>query len=309
MVILLVNRGHPHFVRSCRRDATTVRRTSVRSASLAAMPQVTAAHEQAVRARIVDAALRVFAEKGYHGRRCRRRPPERALGRRDLHLLPEQGRAVPRRLRHRRRAGAGRAGRAACTRRDDRRAACDRRRPVRRDHRRVRTGGRGRSRSSTPGPKPTPNPVSARCSCAGASASSEPESCPAPRRRRSAGRTPPGSAGRPGCSSRAPCRGSARRAREGRCGPGCSELRPQDVLRNQETLPRRARLAPSLHELVRVLEHGLVWLQAERLRRLQVHDEVELPRRFHGQVPGAAPLRTRPTIAAACRASSVGSAA
>jgi AcrR family transcriptional regulator len=31
------------------------------------MPRVTAAHEQAVRARIVDAALRVFAEKGYHG--------------------------------------------------------------------------------------------------------------------------------------------------------------------------------------------------------------------------------------------------
>jgi AcrR family transcriptional regulator len=31
------------------------------------MPRVTAAHEQAVRRRIVDAALRVFAEKGYHG--------------------------------------------------------------------------------------------------------------------------------------------------------------------------------------------------------------------------------------------------
>ena len=31
------------------------------------MPHVSAAHEQAVRARIVDAALRVFAEKGYHG--------------------------------------------------------------------------------------------------------------------------------------------------------------------------------------------------------------------------------------------------
>jgi AcrR family transcriptional regulator len=30
------------------------------------MPKVTAAHEQAVRGRIVDAALRVFAEKGYH---------------------------------------------------------------------------------------------------------------------------------------------------------------------------------------------------------------------------------------------------
>ena len=30
------------------------------------MPKVTAAHEQAVRARIVDAALRVFAKKGYH---------------------------------------------------------------------------------------------------------------------------------------------------------------------------------------------------------------------------------------------------
>jgi AcrR family transcriptional regulator len=30
------------------------------------MPKVSAAHEQAVRARIVDAALRVFAEKGYH---------------------------------------------------------------------------------------------------------------------------------------------------------------------------------------------------------------------------------------------------
>jgi len=31
------------------------------------MPRVTAAHEQAVRARIVAAAVRVFAEKGYHG--------------------------------------------------------------------------------------------------------------------------------------------------------------------------------------------------------------------------------------------------
>jgi AcrR family transcriptional regulator len=31
------------------------------------MPRVTAAHEQAVRARIVESALRVFAEKGYHG--------------------------------------------------------------------------------------------------------------------------------------------------------------------------------------------------------------------------------------------------
>jgi len=30
------------------------------------MPKVSVAHEQAVRARIVDAALRVFAEKGYH---------------------------------------------------------------------------------------------------------------------------------------------------------------------------------------------------------------------------------------------------
>lgn len=30
------------------------------------MPKVSAAHEQAVRARIVDAGLRVFAEKGYH---------------------------------------------------------------------------------------------------------------------------------------------------------------------------------------------------------------------------------------------------
>ena len=31
------------------------------------MPRVTAAHEQAVRARIVDAAVRVFAVRGYHG--------------------------------------------------------------------------------------------------------------------------------------------------------------------------------------------------------------------------------------------------
>jgi AcrR family transcriptional regulator len=31
------------------------------------MPRVSAAHEQAVRARIVESALRVFAEKGYHG--------------------------------------------------------------------------------------------------------------------------------------------------------------------------------------------------------------------------------------------------
>jgi AcrR family transcriptional regulator len=31
------------------------------------MPRVTPAHEQAVRARIVSAAVRVFAEKGYHG--------------------------------------------------------------------------------------------------------------------------------------------------------------------------------------------------------------------------------------------------
>ena len=31
------------------------------------MPRVSPAHEQAVRARIVDSALRVFAEKGYHG--------------------------------------------------------------------------------------------------------------------------------------------------------------------------------------------------------------------------------------------------
>ena len=31
------------------------------------MPRVSAAHEQAVRARIVESALRVFSEKGYHG--------------------------------------------------------------------------------------------------------------------------------------------------------------------------------------------------------------------------------------------------
>jgi AcrR family transcriptional regulator len=31
------------------------------------MPRVTAAHEQAVRNRIIDAALRAFAEKGFHG--------------------------------------------------------------------------------------------------------------------------------------------------------------------------------------------------------------------------------------------------
>ena len=31
------------------------------------MPRVSVAHEQAVRARIVESALRVFAEKGYHG--------------------------------------------------------------------------------------------------------------------------------------------------------------------------------------------------------------------------------------------------
>jgi AcrR family transcriptional regulator len=31
------------------------------------MPRVTAAHEQAVRTRIVESALRMFAEKGYHG--------------------------------------------------------------------------------------------------------------------------------------------------------------------------------------------------------------------------------------------------
>ena len=31
------------------------------------MPRVSAAHEQAVRGRIVESALRVFAEKGYHG--------------------------------------------------------------------------------------------------------------------------------------------------------------------------------------------------------------------------------------------------
>ena len=31
------------------------------------MPRVSPAHEQAVRTRIVDSALRVFAEKGYHG--------------------------------------------------------------------------------------------------------------------------------------------------------------------------------------------------------------------------------------------------
>ena len=38
-----------------------------------------------------------------------RRPPERAVGRRDLHLLPEQGRPVPRRLRSDQRRGHGRA--------------------------------------------------------------------------------------------------------------------------------------------------------------------------------------------------------
>jgi AcrR family transcriptional regulator len=31
------------------------------------MPRITPAHEQAVRRRIIDSALRVFAEKGYHG--------------------------------------------------------------------------------------------------------------------------------------------------------------------------------------------------------------------------------------------------
>jgi AcrR family transcriptional regulator len=31
------------------------------------MPRITAAHEQAVRTRIIDSALRVFADKGYHG--------------------------------------------------------------------------------------------------------------------------------------------------------------------------------------------------------------------------------------------------
>ncbi len=65
------------------------------------MPRVTAAHEQQVRDRIVDARrvarLRREGLSPRHGRRCR--PRERPVGRRDLHLLPEQGRAVPAHLR------------------------------------------------------------------------------------------------------------------------------------------------------------------------------------------------------------------
>ena len=74
------------------------------------MPRVSAQHEQEVRDRIVRAAIAVFAEHGFH--RATMQDIVRAVGpvgRRDLHVLQEQVRADPRRLRPDHRPGAGRA--------------------------------------------------------------------------------------------------------------------------------------------------------------------------------------------------------
>src|SRR3990172_8296230 len=67
---------HVHFVKPCTLDLSRhgakLRRANVRfapsnHARAVAVPRVTAAHGPAVRERIVAAALRVFAERGFHG--------------------------------------------------------------------------------------------------------------------------------------------------------------------------------------------------------------------------------------------------
>ena len=71
------------------------------------MPRVSAAHEQEVRDRILAAAAPRLRREGLPQRHDRRRRPrERPVGRRDLHLLHRQGRAVPAELRPDRRARA-----------------------------------------------------------------------------------------------------------------------------------------------------------------------------------------------------------
>ena len=82
------------------------------------VPRVSAAHEQEVRDRILDAAAPRLRREGLPQRDDRgRRPRERPVGRRDLHVLHGQGRAVPADLRPDRRARARRARRRGSLRR------------------------------------------------------------------------------------------------------------------------------------------------------------------------------------------------
>ena len=102
------------------------------------MPRVTAAHEQEVRDRIVTAAVRVFSDKGFHSATIADVCRESGLSvGRDLHLLLEQGRALPPELRPDRRARSRRAGRATRPCHHDRRADDHRDRALHRDDRRI----------------------------------------------------------------------------------------------------------------------------------------------------------------------------
>ena len=113
------------------------------------MPRVSAEHEQEVRERIVNAAdprlHRARIRRHDPGRRARQRP----VGGRDLHLLQEQGRAVPRVLR-RDDQRQPRDARPHDRRQGDRRRAARSRHALL--HRLDRQGARGRPRARDAGP-------------------------------------------------------------------------------------------------------------------------------------------------------------
>ena len=142
------------------------------------MPRVSAAHEQEVRDRILEAAVaRVRREGLPQLDDRRRRPRERAVGRRDLHVLLEQGRAHPARAATRSRHAGSKSSPRGWRRR--RRRPSGWRSPSASTSRRSTntTGRRARSRSSRRGPRPTASPAFARCSPAGANGSSVPARC------------------------------------------------------------------------------------------------------------------------------------
>ena len=141
------------------------------------MPRVSAAHEQEVRDRILDAASRVFAEKGYHSSTIADVVRESGLsvgaiytyfsGKDELIRLTCDQLAA---------RGPRRARRAAGTGHDHRRAAGDRRSASTSRRSTSTTAPRARSPWSRRGPRPTANPGSARCWRVGANGSSVPAS-------------------------------------------------------------------------------------------------------------------------------------
>ena len=108
----------------------------------------------------------------------RRRPAVRPVGRRDLHLLPGQGGALPPELRPDLRAAASRSSATASRRPTRPRTGCATRSAYYVESiDAVRWRARAGRPWSAPGPRRTSSPASATCSSGAASGSSGPASC------------------------------------------------------------------------------------------------------------------------------------